>query len=333
MKILITGGFGSIGVVVIEECLKRGHSVSVFEVRTDRTFRLARKYARKGVKVIFGDIRKYDDISAATANQDAVIHMASILPPASDRLPELCRAVNLGGTENLVKALKQSGGKTGIVFVSSASVMGSTQNRKPPVSPDDKLSPTDNYSVSKAEAEEVIQSSGLDYCILRPAAVLPTVLNLKAVLNMTELLFEIPVNARCEAVVDLDVAIALVAACENLRGSGEICGKKGFIAGGEQNGCRMHTEDFAEAMFHPLFLKTPNPALYSQDPDSYYLDWYDTAEVQSLLDYQQHSIRNWQEILVKKLRPILPAIRIFSRLITKLIEKKSPLYRNNYGKM
>ena len=326
MKILITGGFGSIGVVVIEECLKRGHRVTVFEVKTARTDRLSRKYKRKGVIVIFGDIRKYEDISAAAENQDQVIHMASILPPASDKLPELCRSVNLGGTVNLVKALKQAGGQTGIVFVSSASVMGPTQRRTPPVSPYDKPAPTDNYSVSKAEAEEVVQSSGLDYCILRPAAVIPTVLNLKALLTMMELLFEMPLNARCEAIIDLDVAAALVTACENIHGPGEINGKKGFIAGGEKNGCRLHTGEFTAVMFQPLGLRTPDPALYSQNINSYYLDWYDTAEVQSILDYQQHSIRNWQEILVKKLRPLLPVIRIFSGLITRLIEKKSPLY-------
>jgi len=132
MKILITGGFGSIGVVVIDESLKRGHTISVFEVANKRTRRLAVKYRRRNVRVMFGDIRKPEDVSRAVEGQDVVIHMAAILPPASDALPDLCRAVNVGGTANLIHAIRSSEKKAALVFVSSASVMGATQTRTPP---------------------------------------------------------------------------------------------------------------------------------------------------------------------------------------------------------
>ncbi|MDP3179610.1 MAG: NAD-dependent epimerase/dehydratase family protein, partial [Spirochaetaceae bacterium] len=58
MNILVTGGFGSIGKAVLEECLERGHAATVFEVRNPRTERLARRYGSRGVAVRFGDLRK-----------------------------------------------------------------------------------------------------------------------------------------------------------------------------------------------------------------------------------------------------------------------------------
>jgi nucleoside-diphosphate-sugar epimerase len=67
LNILVTGGFGSIGVVVVDECLRRGHAVSVFEVRDRRTEKLARKYVRRNVKVPFGDLRNKDDVSSPSS--------------------------------------------------------------------------------------------------------------------------------------------------------------------------------------------------------------------------------------------------------------------------
>jgi nucleoside-diphosphate-sugar epimerase len=283
LNILVTGGFGGIGVVTVDECLRRGHSVSVFEVRNGRTEKLARKYGKRSVKVLFGDLRKPDDVSRAVVGQDVVLHMAAILPPVSDTHPDLCKAVNIGGTANLIHALQASSTKAALVSVSSASVMGPTQKRTPPVHSDDPLAPMDTYSKSKIEAEALVAASGLPYCIQRLAAVLPTVLNCSNLFSMTKLLFDMPLEARCEIVLDLDVAYALASAAENLLGTGEISGKKGFIAGGKEQGCQMRTKDLVGVLFGPLGLHIPDESLFSPELDSYYLDWYDTEETQSIL--------------------------------------------------
>lgn len=126
MNILVTGGFGNIGVVVLDECHSRGHTVSVFDVQNKRTEKLARQYGKRNVQVIFGDLRKADDVSRAVDGQNVVIHLAAILPPVSDAHPDLCKAVNIGGTANLIRALQASTTKAALVSVSSASVMGPT---------------------------------------------------------------------------------------------------------------------------------------------------------------------------------------------------------------
>jgi UDP-glucose 4-epimerase len=326
VNILVTGGFGGIGVVVVDECLRRGHAVSVFEVRNGRTETLARRYRRRNVTVLFGDLCKPGDVSRAVPGRDAVLHLAAILPPVSDAHPQLCREVNVGGTANLIQALQATTGTAALVSVSSASVMGPTQKRTPPVRSDDPLSPMDAYSRSKIEAEALVAASGLRYCILRLAAVLPTVLNYSSLFAMTRLLFEMPLDARCEIVLDLDVAYALVSAAENLLGSGEISGRKGFIAGGKAQGCQMRTRDLVGVLFDPLGLRRPDESLFSPELDSYYLDWYDTEETQSVLGYQRHSVEQWQAAIMRLIRYVRPLLPLFRAVIAKWVEKQSPRY-------
>ncbi len=327
MNILITGGFGSIGVVVVEECLSRGHTVSVFEIPNKRTERLARRYSRRNVGVFFGDLGHAGDISRAVVGQDVVLHLAAILPPLSDARPELCQAVNVGGTANLIQALHTADTPAALVLVSSASVMGPTQKQIPPLQPDDPVVPTDVYSRTKVEAEALVAAAGLRYCILRLAAVLPTTINYSAVFSMIRLIFDMPLDARCEIVVDLDVAYALVSAAENLAGSGGVAGKRGFIAGGQGQGCQIRTRDLVDKVFVPLGLDVPDASLFSPELDSYYLDWYDTGEMQSLLRYQRYSMAQWQAIVLKKTRFIRPFVCLFKGSIMKWIEKQSPRYQ------
>ncbi len=55
-------------------------------------------------------------------------------------------------------------------------------------------------------------------------------------LEVSEVSFEIPLQARCEVILDLDVAAALVTAAENLTAGGIAPGKTFFIGGGKSQG-------------------------------------------------------------------------------------------------
>jgi nucleoside-diphosphate-sugar epimerase len=324
MNILVTGGFGDIGRGVVEEGLSRGHSVSVFEARNERTERLARKYARLGVEVRFGDLRKRDQVAGAAAGRDAVIHLAAILPPASDAHPDLCEAVNVGGTANLIAAMRAEAPKAVLVEVSSASVMGPTQRRSPPVRPDDPLAPTDAYSRSKIRAESLVAASGLRHCVLRLAAVMPTELFLPSLLKMVRLIYDMPLEARCEIVLDVDASFALVSAAENLAASGAMSGMTGFIAGGGDHGCQMRIRDMLEGMFMPMGLKIPAESLFSPDIDSYYLDWYDTREIQTILGYQRHGFAQWKELIQRNIGPLRTLVLLFRPFIDLWLARLSP---------
>jgi len=126
MRILITGAFGNVGKAVIEEASSRGHEIVVFEVDNKKTRRAARKYRNRLQKVFLG-IFEILKIEKSVQECDAVIHLAAIIPPLSQKLRELTLDVNFGGIVNLVNAIKETKRKVSLVFVSSASVMGHTQ--------------------------------------------------------------------------------------------------------------------------------------------------------------------------------------------------------------
>jgi len=323
MNILITGGFGNIGVSVIEECIKQGHKVSVYDLESTSTKRLSRAFLKYSVKTIFGDIRDTDSVDNAVKNQDAVIHLAAILPPLSDKEPVLCKEVNVKGIKNILEAIEKYGNEAVLVEVSSASVMGPTQNLQPPVKPGGSVVATDTYSRTKIEAEKLVEDSKVHYCILRLAAVLPTKMHISYFIHMVKIMFSMPLEARCEVVLDIDVASALVSAAGNVYNNGELSGGKGFIAGGMQNGCQLTNGRMLNGVFRQIGLPFPRESLFSTNINGYYLDWYDTQDTQRILNYQNHSFEEWKSIIRKRLRIYRIPIKVFKRLILNWLEKQS----------
>ena len=94
MHVLVTGGFGSVGKSTVDELLKDGHTVRVFEKETPVNRKLARKY-RKKVEVRFGNLLNVGDVRDAVTGTEAVIHLAAVIPPLADRLPRLAEHVNI----------------------------------------------------------------------------------------------------------------------------------------------------------------------------------------------------------------------------------------------
>jgi nucleoside-diphosphate-sugar epimerase len=324
MKLLVTGGFGTVGRLVLEEALRRGHATSVLEMETKRNRKVGRFFEKKLAGVHWGDIRDPALLDRAVEEQEAVIHLAAILPPGSEVRPELCRAVNVGGTRTLLNVLAKRGRTTALVFVSSSSVMGPTQDREPPVRVADRATPIDLYARTKVEAEGLVRSSGLPFLILRLAGVMPTGAHFET--GMLRLAFEIPLAARVEVVVDLDAATACVSAAELLvrgRPAG-LAGKSFFIGGGRANGCQMRGRDMLQGMFAPLGLSLPEEKLFAPGGTSYCLDWYDTEEAEQALHFQNHSFAECTRMVARNYRRLRPLVRFFRPLVVDYLAKQSP---------
>ncbi len=54
------------------------------------------------VQFAWGDITNPDSLRSALEGVDAVIHLAAIIPPATERMPDLAQKVNVDATRNLV---------------------------------------------------------------------------------------------------------------------------------------------------------------------------------------------------------------------------------------
>ena len=177
MKMLLTGAFGNIGPNVVEKLLEQGHQVRCFDRKTEATERKAEKF-KDQVEIVWGDLRNPDDIATAVSDRDVIIHIAFALPPMTEYRPEKARDINVGGTENIINAMKSLSPPPKIILASSSSVFSINPTNPLPRTVSDPVEATDNYTQHKLECEQMVQESGLDWAIFRFGVVPPVVLNL-----------------------------------------------------------------------------------------------------------------------------------------------------------
>ena len=329
MKILITGAFGNIGKAVTEEAIKRGHEIIVFEIDSKKTRKDARKYRKKIKKVIFGDIRNLENVKKAVQECDSVIHLAAILPPISKKHRELTFEVNYRGTVNLINEIKETKRNIPFIFTSSASVMGPTQLNDKLVDRNDPLVVTGNYEESKIKCEEFLRKNADNYLIFRLAGVLPTfsTMSVTKTLPQMEEIFDMHHDMRLEMIMDLDVATALVTGVEKLKSATTEKNQAYILAGGKKNGWQLIGGEFISCLFKSLSIPMPDKKYFTQDINTYPLDWYDTAEAEQEFGYQNHSFDDYLNYIKKTFRIYRIPIRIFRKIILKKLVKMSP-YQN-----
>ena len=116
MKILITGGAGSLGSYTVPRLLKKGHEIKVFDKRTD----IFKGMEGNGLELIEGGIEDRGKVNEAVKDTDVVLHLAWSF--SGD--PFETFGVDIGGLLNLLDASVESNLKQ-FIFVSSAVVYGS----------------------------------------------------------------------------------------------------------------------------------------------------------------------------------------------------------------
>ncbi len=170
--VLVTGGSGFVGTNLVAELLHRGHRVRSF----DRTPSPLPEHPR--LHSVIGDITNLDDVTAAVAHIDTVFHTAAIIDlmaGGSAQARERSFAVNVGGTENLVRAARHAGVKRFVYTASNSVVMGGQRI----VDGDETLPYTqrfnDLYTETKVAAEKfVLAQNGVDglwTCSIRPSGI------------------------------------------------------------------------------------------------------------------------------------------------------------------
>ena len=168
MKFLVTGGAGFIGFNIVEELLKRGHTVRVLDnFSTGKRENL--KDFKNDVELIEGDIRSFHIVQKAVKGIDVILHQAALPSvPRSINDPITSNEVNVVGTLNILEAAKDSGVKR-VVYASSSSVYG--DNPELPKHEGMMPNPLSPYAVSKLAGEKYCQVYsrlyGIETIILR----------------------------------------------------------------------------------------------------------------------------------------------------------------------
>ena len=154
MKVLVTGGSGSVGKYIAADLVAHGHTVGVLDVVPPK---------QEGIAFHNVDVRKLSDVQRAMEGYDAVVHCAGIPHPLNDP-PERVFDVNVNGTYAVVEAAARTGIRK-LVFTSSESTLGiafMTQRQWPLFAPVDEthpLRPQDPYGLSKVIGEQICRTA------------------------------------------------------------------------------------------------------------------------------------------------------------------------------
>lgn len=315
MRTLVTGAFGNLGTYVLEELLRQGYSVRAFDLPTARNRKNATRFGKK-MEMVWGDIREAGDVERAVKDVEVVIHLAAIIPPASDENPDLAWAVNAEGTRNLIAACKAQTPPPRFLYASTFDLFGHTQKLPPPRRATDPIEITDIYTKSKAAGEERVRTSGLDFLIIRYSDM--PIIGLRP---GHPIMYRIPLDTRMETMHPADGALATVNALKTpeLWGRGRIL----LVGGGSR--CQVTYRQFVFGLLTAMGIGPLPEEAFGQE--EYVTDWLDTEESQRLLQYQRHSFDEivaevaaqlgWRKFFVPLVRP----------LARRSILKLSPYYR------
>ncbi len=304
MNILLTGAFGNLGCLVLEKLLQEGHSITCFDIKNKVNEKVASKIS-DDFKLYWGDIRDKELVSKLVQGQDAIIHLAAIIPPFSELNPELSKEVNLTGTETLLRATEQSDSNPIFVFSSSCSVYGLTQDKEPPRIASEETAATDHYSGHKIECENMIRKSSTNWMILRIAGMVDSRMRHSDKEQM-KMAFSVAADNRIEFIHPKDAATAFTHAISQPEAL-----RKTLLIGGGKN-CQGTHYDFVNVMSEGMGISFPRSYFGN---GQFYTDWFDSSEAQHLLKFQNHSLEDlrqefsdnfkWLRFFVKPFAPFV----------------------------
>jgi len=173
LRVLVTGGAGFIGSHLVDNLLKRGNRVIVYDnfdpFYTGKKQNIERHFGDSSFTLLKADILDYTALSSAMRNVDVVFHEAA--QPGirySIQNPKKVHEVNVTGTLNVLKAALANQVKK-VIYASSSSVYGS-----PKYLPFDEKHPTNPnspYAESKLATEKRClvfhEAYGLNVVVLR----------------------------------------------------------------------------------------------------------------------------------------------------------------------
>ena len=170
-KVIVTGAGGFVGRALCENLISSGYEV----VGTSRS--TVNELDAAGIKTITtGDISADLDWRPVLGGAESVVHLAArvhvMCEEAEDPLAEF-RKVNVDGTERLIRACGAQGVKR-FIYLSTAKVCGE-RTLHDPFDALGNRAPEDPYARSKSEAENIVQTIGMELgvetVIIRPPLV------------------------------------------------------------------------------------------------------------------------------------------------------------------
>lgn len=340
MIVAMTGVSGNMGREVFAQAMELPEITAARILLTEkkRNNKLAKKIKKQygdRVKIFRGTVADKDLCKRFVEGVDVVVHMAAVIPPASDRSEKDSYECNLLGAVALVDAIKACEKQPKYIHISTVALYGNRNELHPWGRVGDPLlvSPFDDYARHKLFAERYVLESELDeWVVLRQTAMLhPNMMND----NISDgLMFHTASNAPLEWSTSRDSGL-LIKNILKRDAAGEVpqFWKKIYNIGagesGRETGYDTFNDGFAmiggttEKFFKPYWFATRN----------FHGLWFsDGNELNELFSYQRDGVKEyWGEIADKhkifRLGKIVPRGLIHAFLFRKLLHHENSPYR------
>lgn len=318
MRVLVTGASGNIGKNTVRALVEAGHQVRCFDLETKSNRKAARNLP-PGCSVVWGDLRKPEDVARAVEGQDAVVHLAFVIPKISatgidsETHPDWAREINVGGTRNLIRAMTDQPRRPRLVFASSLHVFGQTQDLTPPRKVWDRVRPVEHYAQHKVTCEGMVRAYPGQWAIMRFAAAMPVRLIIDPGM------FDVALGNRMEYVHARDVATALTHSLD----SAEVWGRTWLIGGGPR--CQYYYRDIVRGILEGTGLGMLPEEAFTTEP--FATDWLDTSESQRVLQFQSRTLDDYVAEVRQAMGWRLYALPLVSPFVRAWLLRRSPYYR------
>jgi NADH dehydrogenase len=147
--IFIAGASGFVGGHLTDYLLSKGHKLKCLA----RSEKAKKSLSEKGVMVVPGDITKAETLKGVLDPDDLVIHLVGIM---EEKWESTFQGIHIEGTKNLVAEAQRAG----VRHFMYQSALGADRNS------------WSGYLRTKAEAEDLVRRSGLNYTIFRPSLII-----------------------------------------------------------------------------------------------------------------------------------------------------------------
>ncbi len=175
-RAVVTGAAGFLGRHLVHCLHERGDIVRAVDIVVPESLRYEAEW-------VMADVRDAKTIAPAFEGMDVVYHLASLIPQRKADI-ETMRAVNVGGTKNVLECARYAGLRRA-VYLSSVEIFGVP--KIVPCPEEGELAPLGEYGRNKVEAEQLCRdaySKGFPVTILRPPTITGPGLNEPFILSL-----------------------------------------------------------------------------------------------------------------------------------------------------
>ena len=164
-KCVITGGSGFVGTHLAKRLLELKNDVKIIDLEKPE------QSIKSEVEFDNVDIRDFDEVKKACKDADFIFHTVALVPIS--KADDLFEEVNVGGTENILKAASQENVQS-VVHMSSTAVY-KIPNRGDIMNENYPIEPVAAYGKAKYQSEKICfkyMKKNLPISIIRPKTVL-----------------------------------------------------------------------------------------------------------------------------------------------------------------